>query len=328
MVQQRMEYKLTRAKIEAVKAKRQFVIQDADIQAFVRRFAVMARDSGHADPRFTPTEESAPLARFKGGPYTVGELLLDLRSAPAQYRPDLTDVAPVKQFVEGRCTLRLFALEARDRGLERSPELAARLQTAKDNLLAQAAVQKIMTAVPMPDDGALAAQYEAHKGEFVNGGQADVMEIVTPSAQDAGEAAREARANMDFAALQRRYSKPNADESRTGGRSIIYFDGTHAELEDSLRMKQPGAVVGPVSTGGRFTVFLVRRVYPPLNTSLDQARDQLRQRAMREAQSKALQGHLDELKKRVPPTINNDVMMKAKPAPPSKDGQAEGNGNA
>lgn len=327
MVKQRLEFKLTRAKIEAVKASRKFVIQDADIQSFVRRFAVMARDSGRADPHFTPLEEAAPLARFKGGPYTVGELLGDLHNTPVAYRPDLTDVPPVKQFVEGRCTLRLFALEARDRGLERSPELAVRLRTVRDNLLAQAAVQKIMAAVQAPGDEALAAQYQAHKGEFVNGGQADVMEIVTPSAQDAAEAAREARANMDFAALQRRYSKPNADEARTGGRSIIYFDGTHPELEDSLRMKQPGTVVGPVSGGGRFTVLVVRRVYPPLNSSLEQAREQLRQRALREAQSAALKAHVDELKKRVPPRINHDVMMKAKPAPPSKDGQAGGGAN-
>ena len=328
MARRRAEYKLMVAKVDNLKTSRKFNIQDSDIAAMSRRFEQIRRDSGDGDPKLTPQELTATLARFTGGPYTLGDLMSDLRQTPMNYHPDVTNPGALRQYIEGRCALRLFSVEGRDQHLERSPELAARLQSGRDELLARAELQRMSLTLPKPGEADLRAQFEARKGEFDNNGQGDVLEIVTPIEKDAVEAAREARSNMGFAELQHRYSKPGPDLAKTEGRTILYFDGTKPQYEDSLRGRQPGAIVGPLKDGDHYVVMQVRAVYPPMHQTFDSARNTLEQRVLQASRTEALKAHLEELKKRVPPKVRLDLMMKARPTPPSKDGQAEGDGNA
>ena len=105
----------------------------------------------------------------------------------------------------------------------------------------------------------------------------------------------------------------------------VYFDRSRPTLEDSLRNRQTGAVVGPVTDGGRSYVLSVINVFPPLNQTFEQARGMLSQRVKRAAQAEKYRAHLEELKKKWPPEIHENVLLTAKPAAPPKDHPVAGN---
>jgi hypothetical protein len=135
--------------------------------------------------------------------------------------------------------------------------------------------------------------------------------------RDAQQAASEARANVPFVTLQKRYSKPDAQEALTDGVIRVIFDGREPALEDSLRNRSPGQVVGPVAVNGRYHVMQVRDVAPAMNLGFDEARMTLLQRVSRERQKQVVDAHIAELKKRWPPKINVRAMLAAKPAKPA-----------
>jgi hypothetical protein len=142
-------------------------------------------------------------------------------------------------------------------------------------------------------------------------------------ASDAEAAARQARANMPFHTLVKQYSRPTAEEARAEGMVRVIFDGTRPALEDSLRNRLGGQIVGPVAYGGRYYVFQVQNVAPPMSISFDEARMRLMQEMSRENQMRTLREHLEGLKKRWPPTIHTKTMLAAKPAKPARPAGGE-----
>jgi len=311
LLRRRSQEAYTQKWLSDLKARRKYVVEDADIRRFVDRIVAAPGDTL---PTLPPAVLAEPLARFVGGPYTVGDLLRDAEQSSLLSRPSLGSEPQVRQAVDNGATFALLVAEARSEQLDRDPEVVQKLRQLREVALSRAVVGRVLGHLPQPGEAELRAQYELRKGEFVNQGQAEVSQVVTPSESGAREAAREARANVDFFSLQRRYSKPTAEEARDGGEARVVFDGSRPALQDSLGGRQGNEIVGPVASGGRYYVFRVRAVYPPMNMSFDQARSTLLRQLANEQQTRVLQEHLTELKRRWPPQVNVKSVLAAKPA--------------
>jgi parvulin-like peptidyl-prolyl isomerase len=305
---------LQTAFINDLKKKRRFVV---DSLAVKKLAGLMQHPPGDTMPAFPPPYLNEPMARFEGGPYTVGDMLNDVRRTSMMNRPNLADETVVARYAENGAMYPMLIAEARSLKLERDARVQAALKQQREEVLSRAVVMKLLGANPHPSDDELRTEYEKRMNEFVNGGQAQVLEIVTPALQDAQRAAGEARANVPFVTLQKRYSKPTPEEALAEGTLRVIFDGKEPALEDSLRGRAPGQVVGPVALNGRYHVMQVRDVAPAMNMSFDEARMTLLQRVSRERQKQTVDSHIAELKKRWPPKINVRAMLAAKPAKPA-----------
>jgi parvulin-like peptidyl-prolyl isomerase len=322
-IRRQKEYDATLAALDKLKLDHKFTMDENGLSTLVTK---MQKASVVADtiPPFSPAELMTPLARYIGGPYTVGQFMDQVRQSRADSRPNLTNPQEVRQFAENRAGQALLAGEARSHGLDKDPEIRAGYDERRSGILARTLVSRLIQSLPPTTDADLQREFEAHRHEFVNQGTAEVLYISTADPKGAEEAAREARANIDFAGLQRRYSRPLPEEVHEGGATRLYIDGTNPALDDSLHSAKMGAVVGPVGRQGRLYVYQVRNVFPAMNLTFDQARSTLEQRAHVEAENKILRDHLATLKKRWPPEIHEATMLHAKPAAAAKT--ATGNG--
>jgi hypothetical protein len=303
----------TKTFVDDLKKKRRFAVDEAGVRKLV---ALIQAQPGDTLPEFAPVVLNEPLARFEGGPYTVGDLLRDARNTRMLTRPNFNDEHIVSRYVDNGAVYPMLIAEAKSLKLDRDAGVKAALQMKREEVLSRAVVAKLLGDNPHPGDQELRAEYEKIKSEFVNGGRAEVLQIVTPVEPDAQRAAGEARANVPFATLLKRYSRPNAEEARGEGQAQVIFDGTRPALEDSLRGRAPGQVVGPIALGGRYFVFQVQMVQPAMNVSYDEARMSLMQRVSRDRQKQVLDARIAELKKRFPPKINVKAMLAAKPVKP------------
>ncbi|MBI5836357.1 MAG: peptidyl-prolyl cis-trans isomerase [Candidatus Eisenbacteria bacterium] len=314
MLMQRRNTTLTQALVKAMKTKHKFVIQPSDVKRFVER---MRGAPGDTIPAFSQDVLNEPLARFEGGPYTTGDFLRDISRSSMMSRPNLSEDVTVTRFVDNGATYALLIAEARSRKLDREPRVLTQLEQAREQALTRAVVAKVLGSRPHPGEEELRAEYEKRKGDFVNNGSAEFFVISTTVERDAQEASREARAGIPFATLQKRYAKPTAEEARLNGAGRLVFDGRRPALEDSLRGRQPGSVVGPVAFEGRYFVYEVRNTFPPMSQGFEDARMSLMQIVSREWQTRLLREHVDQLKKKWVPTVNVKTMLGAKPAKPA-----------
>jgi parvulin-like peptidyl-prolyl isomerase len=318
----RMMYDATIGLLDGLKKQRNFLIVDEDVLRLAQTMAA-AKQVADTIPAFTASQKAEPLARYTGGPYTVGDFLKEVRSASGQGRPDLTDQRQVRQFVENHAGLHILADEAAKRGLAKDPRVVKNFERRRDNLMAQMLVGRILGSPKEATEEELRQEFEAHKSEFVNQGSASVFRLATSDAHQADEAAREARANVDFASLQRRYARPTAEELKQGPEVQVFFDASNTALADSLRAHGPDGVVGPVAQGGRYFVYKIRGVYPPLNSTFEDAKGTLAQRVRLIVENRKLREHIEQLKKRWPPSVNDKVVQSATPAPPAKPGEED-----
>ena len=96
--------------------------------------------------------------------FTVGQYELWIESLPEQYQ-QVARGPGKRQFAENLVQMKLLAQEAERRKLDKDPKVIQQIEFQKENLLAGAVFQNIQETTK-PDDAALNAYYNEHKGEY------------------------------------------------------------------------------------------------------------------------------------------------------------------
>ena len=227
------------------------------------------------------------LARVDGIEIRQADLESEMRRLPDELRsvpPQMLQPLLLDQLI----TQKAIVAAARRAGMDRDPEVQARIRRAEEEALQQALL--IREVQPLLTEEALRARFTREVAARPTEDEIRARHILVPTEQEARAALAEvSRAGADFADVARRRS--TGPGSREGGDLGFFKRGDMIpEFEAVAFSLQPGQVsASPVRTQFGWHVIKVeerRAVAPP---SFDDSREQLRQQAFEEGVNQAVE---------------------------------------
>lgn len=232
-----------------------------------------------AAPAVPATPEPAPVAApapadpvvISAGAIEVrrSEFENAIRSLPNEYQQYA--LGPGKrQFAQDVLRMKLLAAAGREQGLDRSPEIQTQLDMMRDNLVANALVQRVQASFTL-DEAALRQTYEANKAQYEKANARHILIAFkgSPAAQpgkpelteeEAKAKAEDLRKKIEGGASFEELAKTESDDVGSGanGGSLGEFARGQMvpEFEQTAFTAAVGAVSEPVRT--QFGFHLIR----------------------------------------------------------------------
>ena len=215
--------------------------------------------------------------------------LSDVQMAAQDLPPNARGLPPqtlypmlIDQMIDGKA----LAIEARAAGLDKDPAVQRQIEAASERVLQTAMLTKAVG--PTITDDALRARYQAEVAGKPGQEEVHARHILVDNEDLAKKIIAELKKGGDFAALAKQYSKdPSADHS--GDLGFFRKDEMVPEFSAVAFALQPGQISDtPVHTQFGWHVIQVlerRQAQPP---TFEQARDELRQKAIHEGIQQAL----------------------------------------
>jgi peptidyl-prolyl cis-trans isomerase C len=200
-------------------------------------------------------------------------------------------------------SLALIELDAERSGLARRPEVAARIDEARQRLVVEQLVAD-NTAVPAPSDAEVRASAEAADVQVVVRGTREDAAAALERLKSGGSLATEAKASLDPVA-----------RDRGGALGWVTRGQMPAPVAADAFVGAVGAWRGPYDVGGRWFVVRVkeRKAAPKAGAELEQARSQL----VAQRRAEARTAYLARLRERAKVTVDEAFLTEAAGREPS-----------
>ncbi len=274
---------------------------------FLSTGLALAKDS-------TPPKGQEVVAQV--GPYklTKAEFEEMIKNAPPQIQMLLAHQPGLKQGLLRRwAEVTLLALAAREDGLDKDPQVKARIQDVVDRILAQEYLSKeVLPKVKPVSDQEVKAYYEKHKKEFVQPEAIHARHILIPVAQNASpkevkaalkkaEMIRKRALNGEsFAKLAKEYSADPGTKDKGGDLGFFTKGQMIEDFEKAAFALKPGQISKPIRTAFGFHIIKVEEVRPATQKSFAEVKDQIREQLQQQHQEMALRMALRQLENKHP----------------------------
>lgn len=189
----------------------------------------------------------------------------------------------------------LFYFDAQEQGYEQTEEFQNELESAKENLLKQFAIKKILDSVTVSDEDAKAF-YEANKEHFNKPATVRASHILVDEEEQAKSICEEIKGGLDFEEAAKKHSKCPSNE-RGGdlgpfgrGQMVPEFENAAFELEENV-------VSEPVKTQFGYHIIKVTSKSPEGISTFEEVEAQILQQVAITKQNEAYFGKVEELKK-------------------------------
>jgi peptidyl-prolyl cis-trans isomerase C len=249
---------------------------------------LLLRGAQAQTPSAPPSDAAAAdpiVAKVNGQVIHLSDVQMAARDLPPNARglpaPTLYPML-IDQMIDGKA----LAIEAHAAGLDKDPAVQRQIEAATERVLQTAMLTKAVG--PTITDDALRARYQADVAGKPGEEEVHARHILVDNEDLAKKIIAELKKGADFAALAKQYSKdPSADHN--GDLGFFRKDEMVPEFSAVAFALKPGQISDtPVHTqfGWHVIQVLERRQAPP--PTFEQARDELRQKAIREGIQQAL----------------------------------------
>jgi len=253
----------------------------------------------------------------------VKELPPQLQMALKQ-RPELK-----KQFLDRWVQLTLLALAARDKGLDKDPDIKLQLEEAANSILARAYMRKEVDAEKITvTDKEVEEYYKTHKDRFREKEAVKASHILIKVDKDgdkkAWEAARKkaeeirkkAAKGESFAELAREYSDDPGSKNKGGELGYFTKGRMVPEFENAAFSLKKGEISQPVKTAFGYHIIKVEDKKPAQQKKLSEVKETLKDELLKEKQKKAMNDIIKKLEKKYKPVIHAELIeSKGKKSP-------------
>lgn len=175
-----------------------------------------------------------------------------LTQIPASERQEITRNGDLlTQFVADLFAQQAIVHEAERQGLDRRPQIAARLERARQAILRQALLERQQAQMEMPDFEALAEEhYLAQPDQYTQPARIRIAQIFLTATADEREQVRERaemllaelQAGADFAELAQAHSQdPSAARGGEMKRWLTAGASDHPVIQAAFQLDEPGA---------------------------------------------------------------------------------------
>lgn len=231
--------------------------------------------------------ENPVVARIEGLEIRLNELQEEARRLPEELR-NMPQGMLLPLLLDQMITQKAIVASARAAGLDREPEVQARIRRAEEEALQQALLTR--EVAPLLTDEALRARYQREVSGRPAEEEVRARHILVPSEADARAALAEARRpGADFAEIARRRS--TGPGSREGG-DLGFFKRADMipEFAEAAFALRPGEISqNPVRTQFGWHVIKVEERRAAAAPSYEDSREGLRQQAFEEGVNAAVE---------------------------------------
>jgi peptidyl-prolyl cis-trans isomerase C len=156
------------------------------------------------------------------------------------------DSAEFNEILDQLIDIKLLAIEAVGRGLDQEPESRHRLETARDNILGNILVDRVVEE--RVDEAAIRKMYESQVAIWELGDEAHIRHIVTASKDDLEKILAELKGGADFAVVASRKSIDEGSRMEGGDLGYMTEDEATPEFAKVIRETPTGGVSKPFQT--------------------------------------------------------------------------------
>lgn len=278
-------------------------------------------------------DDAGLLARVGGIEISVEEVRAALQGLGAIDEAALArDPAMLNQMVRSLVVQRLILRQAREQKFDQQPEIAARLERARESALADAYLQSISEPpADYPSEAELKSVFEANQESFRQPRAFRLAQIfIASDKNDSQEAKAKTQAKVD--ALAEKLKKPSADfaliaraeseeaQSAANGGEIGWL--TEEQIQPELRPRLPqmklGAVSEPIRLNDGWHILKTLDVRESFTPTFDQARPALRKRLRSDRAKENTKAHIAKLLAENPLAINELALAKVLPSAAAK----------
>jgi peptidyl-prolyl cis-trans isomerase C len=266
-------------------------------------------------------EAEAPvLARVDESRLTLDEFLEQI---PEELRPILSE-NDMQNYVRRWVDTQLFYKEALRRRLDTKPEVMAKLENLRREILVSELLNSELEERVNVTDEDVAAYYREHEDEYAT--EIKVAHILVSTPEEAQRILEELEGGADFAELAKAWSIDESS-SQNGGELRYFTRGSGVpEFEDACFALELGETSGIVETGyGYHIIRSIDRRPARRIVVLDEIREELRGYLLNMKQEEVVSSWLEELRRNADIELNLDLLHTIEPAVPgAMPGQSEG----
>lgn len=192
---------------------------------------------------------------------------------PEQYKPSFDQPDSMSMGVFNMIMQELLAYEANKAGLENDPAFQRKLALFKEMAMADVMRSDSIKATAQPDDVSARKYYDEHPDEFRNPARIHLFEIQLSDELLAAKLAKQINGLKELRAKSADLTERPGMRAATG--DMGYIERRLApELFDAAWDKPVGAIGGPVSAGGKYSIYYVAdKLQPEMKDFLGVKRD-------------------------------------------------------
>jgi peptidyl-prolyl cis-trans isomerase C len=245
------------------------------------------------------------LAEVNGKAITAEDFNAEVENLPPVVRQMAQSPEGKKELIDGMIFRELVLEQAKKDGIDKSKDVAARLESVKKMVIVEAFVRKKLEQDVKISDEEMKQFYETNKDKFKTGEQLRTSHILVKSEQAAQDILAQLKKGANFEELARKYS---VDGSAAKGGDLGWFSkGTMVpDFEQAAWNLKEGEISGIVKTQYGFHIIKVTGKRPAGIRSYEEVKDQIRAAMLPSKQQQVLQNLKEDLKKDAKISIKED----------------------
>ena len=252
-------------------------------------------------------KEGQVMAEINGATITTGEFNREVKNLPEYLRAMADSAQGRKEMLDTMVIRELILQQATKDGIDKSAEVADKLEDLKKRLIVETYLKKKVEAEAQVSDADLKKFYEQNKDKFKSGDQIKASHILVKTEKEAKDVLAQLKGGGSFEELAKKFS---IDSSAAKGGDLGWFGkGTMVPaFEKAALALKEGQVSDVVKSDFGFHVIKLTGKRAAGVRPLEEVKDQIKGAIMPSKQQEVFQKVKEELKKNAKITIKEDVL--------------------
>lgn len=237
---------------------------------------------------------------------TKDDLNVALQHAPKNQAMQFNTPEGRKYLLSEMVTQEMLYLDAKERGLDQNEDFLKEVETMKENLLKQYAINHLLKGVTVSDDE-VREYYEQHPEQFVAQESMRARHILTNDEATAKMILDEIKGGKSFEDAAAQYSEC---PSRAQGGDLGHFERGKMvpEFEEAAFALETGAMSDLVKTQFGYHIIKVEEKKGPQTIAFDEVKGQIQDYLLRNKQNQLYREYTNQLKDKYEITINEELL--------------------
>jgi peptidyl-prolyl cis-trans isomerase C len=232
-----------------------------------------------------------------------------LAQVPEQVRARYDSPEGKKEFVTSLAEIKMMAIEAKKKGLDKDPDIQFKLGFISDQMLAKALAESAVKEIKITDEE-ISKNYNDNKDKFVTGPRVKLRHILVPAEPEAKAILAELKKGADFSAVAKEKSK--CPSSQQGGDLGWVNKGSMVpEFEKAAFELKKGQMSGVVKSTYGFHIIMCDDAEDVKQLSLAEARESIEHQLKAEKSDSTVKNLIETVKKNNPVTLNEEYFKGA-----------------
>jgi peptidyl-prolyl cis-trans isomerase C len=249
-------------------------------------------------------EDADIIARVGDEPITRGDVEQILSQIPMQYRPRYSTPEGRRELVDAIVGMKMFAWEARRRGIPEQPDVKIKIDYMIDQILARALEEELRDNVSVEDKD-IEKYYSENRENYVTPAMVKARHILVDTEEEALGILEKITSGADFAELAREKSKcPSADK----GGDLGWFEKGKMDpaFEKAAFDLKKGEVSGVVKSSFGYHIIKVENTKTAKTKTLDQAKKSIERTMAKDLLAKQIAALRDKIKGEASVVVNEE----------------------